>query len=132
MSEAKINQSLKNLGNALNRLAEALAEPEENTLVVDATIQRFEFVLEMFWKTLKRILEHEGITNAATPKEVLKQAYQLRWLESENIWLQMLRDRKLTSHAYNEEQAKEIYQHIQSYITVLEKTFRFLQSRQLA
>jgi len=42
MSESKIAQSLANLGAGLDRLAEALQEPETTSLVVDGTIQRFE------------------------------------------------------------------------------------------
>jgi nucleotidyltransferase substrate binding protein (TIGR01987 family) len=61
MSVAKTSQSLKNLGAALERLAEALREPETNKLAIDGTIQRFEFVIDLFWKTLKRLLAEEGI-----------------------------------------------------------------------
>ena len=39
--------SIANLGRALDRLEEALAEPMTNTLAVDGTIQRFEFGLEL-------------------------------------------------------------------------------------
>jgi nucleotidyltransferase substrate binding protein (TIGR01987 family) len=66
----------------------------------DATIQRFEFVVELCWKTLKRCLLIEGI-EAYTPKEVLKQAFQSHWLDSEKIWLEMLDDRNLMSHIYS-------------------------------
>jgi hypothetical protein len=51
-------------------LAEALEEPESNPLAIDGTIQRFEFVYELFWKTFKNLLETEGITTY-TPKEAL-------------------------------------------------------------
>ncbi|MBE0510941.1 MAG: nucleotidyltransferase substrate binding protein, partial [Gammaproteobacteria bacterium] len=60
MSEEKIQQSLTNLGRALTRLEEALKEPDTNSLVIDGTIQRFEFVIELFWKAFKRILSREG------------------------------------------------------------------------
>lgn len=48
MNEAKINQSLTNLGHALARLREALQEQEANSLAIDGTIQRFEFVMELY------------------------------------------------------------------------------------
>ncbi len=57
MSEARLRQSVENLGRALERLDEALAVPLDNPLAIDGTIQRFEFALELFWKTLKRLLE---------------------------------------------------------------------------
>jgi nucleotidyltransferase substrate binding protein (TIGR01987 family) len=73
MSELRAAQSLQHLGRALERLREALQEPEANSLVVDGTIQRFEFVIELYWKTLKHFLIAEGIlTN--TPRESLQRA----------------------------------------------------------
>jgi nucleotidyltransferase substrate binding protein (TIGR01987 family) len=112
MNNVKIQQSMLNLENALSRLKEALEVPKHNTLVIDATIQRFEFVIELYWKTLKRLLAAQGI-EATTPKEVLKKAYAAEWLKDGTAWLQMLNDRNETSYIYNEKKAKEIYQHIQ-------------------
>jgi nucleotidyltransferase substrate binding protein (TIGR01987 family) len=89
------------LGEVITRLGEALAESPENSLIVDGTIQRFEFVIELFWKTLKRLLEWEGI-QTQTPRETLQRAYQAGWLADETVWLKMLRDRNQTSHLYNE------------------------------
>jgi hypothetical protein len=60
MTEPQAVQSLRNLGRALERLREALQEPEANSLV-DGTSQWFEFVIELYWKTLRRLLAAEGI-----------------------------------------------------------------------
>lgn len=80
-------------------------------LVIDGTIQRFEFCYELCWKTLKVSLEQEGIeTN--TPKEAFQEAYRAKWLTDEKIWLEMIKDRTTTLHVYNEETAMGIYQHI--------------------
>jgi len=128
MSDSKIAQSLANLGAALDRLAEALQEPETNSLVVDGTIQRFELVIELYWKTLKRILADEHI-QANTPKEVLQQAYRVNWLINEDAWLQMLKDHNETSHIYNEQMARKIYEHIHEYFPELQCTYHFLKQR---
>lgn len=128
MSESKIRTSMQNLGNALNRLDEALQEPINNSLIIDGTIQRFEFTLEMFWKTLKRLLEHEG-TIAQTPRDTLQKAYAAGWLQDEASWLQMLSDRNKTSHVYDETQAKVIYEHIKKNYPELSRTYQDLQQR---
>ena len=128
MNDQKAAQSLYNLGAALERLQEALQEPEENPLAVDGTIQRFEFVIELYWKTLKRFLALEGI-ETFTPKESLQRAYQANWIADETAWLQMLRDRNETSHVYNEETARQIYEHIREYFPELERTYYFLLQR---
>ena len=44
------------LGKALQRLDESLAYDLAQPLVVDACIQRFEFCIELTWKTLKKCL----------------------------------------------------------------------------
>jgi nucleotidyltransferase substrate binding protein (TIGR01987 family) len=128
MSTSKTLQSLPNLGAALERLREALQEPETNPLAVDGTIQRFEFVIELFWKTLKRLLAAEGI-QTDTPREAIQQAFQVNWLKDETAWLQMLKDRNETSHIYNEAAARRIYNHVKEYFPELEKTFNFLRKR---
>lgn len=125
MNDIKVKQSLKNLGNALKRLEEALEEKHPNPLYIDGTIQRFEFVMELFWKTLKRLLESEGVI-ANTPKDVLKKAYAVNWIQDEAAWLQMLQDRNETSHIYDEAKAKEIYSHIKKHFSLLRTTYKAL------
>lgn len=122
MSEEKIQQSLTNLDRALTRLREALEEPSSNSLVIDGTIQRFEFVIELFWKAFKRILDREGI-QVSTPRESIKQAYQIGWIEDEEAWLEMLRDRNETSHVYDEATARRIYESINRNFEALERVY---------
>ncbi len=55
------------LEKALTRLNESLQFDLSQPLVVDACIQRFEFCIELTWKTLKRCLAIEGI-EANTPR----------------------------------------------------------------
>ena len=128
MSDKKISQSMENLANALMRLEEALEIKEkDNSLVVDGTIQRFEFTIELFWKTMKRILDSIGI-HAKSPKETLKEAFKIGWLESETAWLEMFDDRNETSHVYNEEMARIIYEHIRHNYPEMKRTFELLYS----
>jgi len=97
-------------------------------LAIDGTIQRFEFVIELFWKTLRRLLAEEGI-QTDTPREALQQAFQIRWLRDEAAWLQMLKDRNETSHVYDELAARRIYERIKRYRGELEATDTYLQKR---
>ncbi|SHN23523.1 HI0074 family nucleotidyltransferase substrate-binding subunit [Gracilibacillus kekensis] len=126
--DRKLQQSASNLEKSLLRLEEALHENHDNRLIVDGTIQRFEFTIELYWKTLKRLLQVEGIV-VKTPKETLKEAYQVGWLENEKAWLQMLRDRNETFHTYNEELALQIVENIQEYFPEMKKTFSDLRGK---
>lgn len=122
---SKAQQSIINLEKALNRLQEALQIDKPNQLMIDGTIQRFEFVIELFWKTLRRILEEQG-NITSTPKDTLKNAYRIGWLKNEEPWLQMIQDRNETSHIYDQKKAAEIYSNIKNYYPLLEETFALL------
>ncbi|ASN03891.1 nucleotidyltransferase substrate binding protein [Virgibacillus necropolis] len=128
MSHRKLRQSMENLQKAIRRLEDALNEDEINSLYIDGTIQRFEFTFELYWKTLKRLLEEEGI-EPKTPRDTLKRAYAIGWLENEESWLQMLRDRNETSYVYDEEKAKRIYKHIAGYFPEMKATFNVLKEK---
>jgi len=129
MSKRKIDDSLANLSKAMDRLREALEVPRTDPLVVEGTIQRFEFVIEIFWKALKRALEYEGIV-VKTPRESLKQAFAAGWLSDETAWLDMLETRNTTSHLYlHEELVEEAYDDIRKNFPELERTYQFLVAR---
>jgi nucleotidyltransferase substrate binding protein (TIGR01987 family) len=129
MSGERAGRSLANLGRALDRLEEAVAEPEgANRLVIDGTIQRFEFALELFWKTLRRVLEEEGVATA-TPREAIGAGYAAGWLSDEALWLAMLRDRNRTSHIYSEAMAREIWTRIRDYAPVMRAAYGLLGAR---
>ncbi len=124
----KVDDSLVKLEAALKRLGEALSEDSANPLFIDGTIQRFEFVFELTWKTLKRALEVEGLL-CQTPRETLNTAYQTGWINTEELWLQMLDDRNLTSHTYEEPTASQIYENIQTYYPELLQLAQFLRKK---
>lgn len=110
------------------RLEEALAEPQSNPLAVDGAIQRFEFVFELNWKTLRQMLEAEGIT-VNTPRAVIRETYKAQWIDNETAWLQMLSDRNDTSRTYNADLARRIYAHIRGNFPVLAGTAAALRAR---
>jgi nucleotidyltransferase substrate binding protein (TIGR01987 family) len=128
MSARRLEISLRNLSRALDRLGEALEVPESNTLAIDGTIQRFEFALELFWKTLKRLLAEEGV-ETSTPKETLRKAFQVGWLNDEAAWLEMLSDRNTTSHIYDEETAKRIYGNIRRNYPEMVSVFEIIEDK---
>lgn len=128
MSDDEDARALDTLGRALDRLREALAEPEGNPLAVDGTIQRFEFAIELSWKALRRLLLREGVATT-TPREALQEAYRAGWLTDETAWLQMLRDRNETSHTYDEQTARRIYANVRRAFPEMERTYRSLRQR---
>jgi nucleotidyltransferase substrate binding protein (TIGR01987 family) len=129
LDKANARDPLREFGHALDRLQEALGRNAEiDSLVVDASIQRFEFCVELAWKCLKKLLEAEG-EEAKTPRQALQKAYAAQWIGQETIWLEMLTDRNLTSHTYREDLAREIYSRIPGYYSALRSLYQFLITR---
>ncbi|MBI4556836.1 MAG: nucleotidyltransferase substrate binding protein [Candidatus Hydrogenedentes bacterium] len=128
MNDPAARQTLENLGHALQRLKEALEVPADNTLAIDGTIQRFEFVIELFWKAFKRLLAAEG-TITRTPRESLRAAFEAHWIQNESVWLEMLDDRNLISHLYHEALARKVHARIKKNFPQLQKTYRHLTER---
>ena len=106
-----------------SRLAEAIIQ-SETELIRDATIQRFEFTFEVILKTLKLYLERQGY-ECGGPRPTFKKAFAenlIQTPEKADCWLQMLEERNLTSHAYDEALARQIYQNIvQQYAALLSR-----------
>ena len=123
MTSDKLKKSLMNLRKATNRFAEALQEPE-SSIVMDATIQRFEFTYELMWKTLKIFLEDIHGIRAVSPRLVFKEAYALSIIEQEDIFLEMIQSRNLLSHTYNEEQAEQIYKKCPLYLSAIKELYQ--------
>lgn len=110
----KLQNKYKAFETALQRLKEAidLYKEQENPVLLDGTIQRFEFCVELGWKMLKQYLEYEKIGEFNSPRSSIKECFSIGFISNAEEWLDMLDDRNLTSHTYDEEIAKEIYRNI--------------------
>ena len=129
MKNHKIEPRLQKLSKALMALETVAKKPmEQDRSNIDATIQRFEFTIELFWKLLKAILEEKGVS-VQYPKDVLQESFNGHLIDNEADWLNMLNDRNLTSHTYDEELANKIFTNIQKYMPILRKTFDILNLR---
>jgi nucleotidyltransferase substrate binding protein (TIGR01987 family) len=127
MQDPKIELGFLKLAKALISLKDIAFKPlQADRSNIDATIQRFEFTIELFWKLLRAILEKKGV-QVQYPKDVLKEAFRGHLIDHEQEWLKMLLDRNLSSHTYDEQLANKIYANIRLYIPLLTTTFDKLQ-----
>ncbi len=113
---SKFKTKFNNLQNAVTRLEEAISDFNSlNKLSVrDGAIQRFEFTTELAWKTVREYLLEQGLVNINTPKAVMAEAFAANIIDDERGWIGILNDRNLTSHIYDENEADEIFNRIQS------------------
>ena len=78
---------------------------------------------ELAWKVLKDYLESEGYT-VKSPRETVKQAFQIGVIDNGHVWIDALSNRNLTTHTYDEELANKMTNEILSaYIPELEKMY---------
>ena len=91
---------------------QALEQDQGNSFIQDSLIQRYEYTLELAWKTMKDYLENEGFMNVSSPKKAVRKAFQERMIQDGSAWIKALDDRSKTSHAYNEKMATEVIQSI--------------------
>ncbi len=104
---------------------------EKNKIVRDATIQRFEYTLEAIWKLAQYYLnQFEGI-DLASPKSVLRACFEVGLVDENDAptLLQMVDDRNLTVHLYNEKIAEQIYQRINIYYGLLSSLFEKISNK---
>ena len=120
----RLEERFETFSTALTRLKEAIDmyKDDKNVVLLDGTIQRFEFTVELAWKTIKEYLEYEKLGEFNSLRSAVKEAYKINLIEDGEKWLEMLDDRNLTRHTYDENTAKEIYRNIiTSYYDVLLK-----------
>ncbi len=120
--EEMLEKRKKVLAKATERLKEALNE-KETEIAIDGTLHRFEFTFELAWKTMKDLMEYNGIIETTgSPREVLRTAFQHGLIEDGETWIDMMLDRNKLSHLYDEETSRKIYKDIkEKYIVLIEK-----------
>lgn len=106
-------QRFENFEKAFKKLEEAMNEGELNELERNGFIQRYEFTIELAWKTLKDFLQEEGF-KLKSPKDVVRQAFQSGYLDDGQVWIDALDIRNKLSHDYNQEYSEEAEQLIRN------------------
>lgn len=91
----KLQESVKSLDHALNFLPKA----KKDAFYFSGISKSFEVCLEYAWKHLKKKCIDEGV-EVYSPKEIIKVAGRLKFIDSVEDWLDFLKDRNLAVHDY--------------------------------
>ena len=123
--------ALVSLKKAIDRAAGAPDDDE----VRDAVIQRFEYTYELAWKMIKRQLEAE----AAVPSDIdtlsfrslMREAAEKGMIDSIEPWLVFREQRNITSHVYNQEKAKSVFETAKDFLPAAQELLSNLKTRPL-
>jgi len=137
---------LSPLKNALTRLREALefcnsdiakGNPRFARFLQGGAIQAFEYSYSLTIKFLQRYLQqHEaepGEVDRLSFNDLVRRGYETGLLAAELVvWKQFRHNRNLSSHAYDENKAREVYKGIPAFLTQAELFYAEVEKRQNA
>lgn len=112
-------KKLENFKGSLAVLAGAdFARAKADEIYRTGIIGQFNLTFELSWKALQEVLRLHGVGEAATgsPREILQAGFRVGFLDNDAVWLQMLRQRNLSTHIYKEDEANRM-------ISLVEGTF---------
>lgn len=95
-----------NFKRAMGRFDEAilgLRSGNQSLLESEGTIQRFEYTLELAWKTMRDWLGSSGVAvDVASAPNVFRAAFSSGLIDDGDSWVRGMRDRNELSHEYRE------------------------------
>ncbi|WP_130472546.1 nucleotidyltransferase substrate binding protein [Candidatus Magnetaquicoccus inordinatus] len=137
MQTMRWQQRLENFQRALQTLDAAMALASErplSQLEQQGLIQGFEYTHELAWKLLKDYLEYQGVFGLIGSRDATRSAFKNGLITQGELWMQMIADRNLTSHTYEQSRAQTIADAIAGsyYPAFQELAARFIQLQQAA
>lgn len=117
-----LKKKITDAAKAFNTFQEVLHEPYSK-ISRDAAIQRFEYTVEAVWKCLQLFLrEREGL-ECYSPKACFREAGGAGLLNEDETMkaLEMIDDRNLTSHTYQEHLADNIFKRLNAHAKIMGK-----------
>lgn len=127
---SNLETKISNFSKAVARLQDAIDEygNTHSDAVRDGAIQRFEFCMELAWKTTREYLIEQGFAELNSPKAVMREAYANHIIDDQELWISALNDRNLTSHVYDEKTSDEVFSRICSvYVPLLKNLDKNMQ-----
>jgi nucleotidyltransferase substrate binding protein (TIGR01987 family) len=125
-------QRFNNFESAYAWLGQAVSantdRPDDN-LIQMALVKSFEMTFELAWKTMKDYLKFNGI-DVKLPREVIKQAFANDIIIDGQIWIDMLENRNVMAHVYDEALAHETVCRIcRNYMSALQQLHDFMMEK---
>lgn len=129
--------NLQTFSDALARLGAMLEQHAHADLfpaliqeaVQESLLQRFEYTLEIAWKSAKRYLvECEGYDKEMGPKTVVRLCSELGLLDAEN-WLLYMQARQNIAHDYSRQKAEAVLEMVSDFYREAHSLYAALDAR---
>ena len=116
---------------ALRSLQTLALDENVSDIVRDAAIQRFEYTFEAVWKAAKMYLSVIEGLEIGSPKGVARACFQVGILSEAEVRLslEMIDDRNLTVHTYNEGLARQIFSKLAGYADLMDRWLEEMEER---
>jgi nucleotidyltransferase substrate binding protein (TIGR01987 family) len=127
-------KAVEKLSKAVEALKDSISKKNNNVKDIDllqreGLIQRFEYTHELAWNVIADYARYQGYQDIKGSRDAVRYGLKANLISS-NKWLNMIYDRNLTSHTYDDDNVYEIMTHIiQDYYPLfidLEKTMENL------
>ena len=126
LKDIRWKQRFENFDKSYKLLNKYAKQPITTELDRAGIIQFFEMTFELAWKVLKDYLEAQEYL-VKSPRETVKQAFQIGLIDNGHIWMDALSNRNLTTHTYDEELANKMTNEIITmYLPELDKMYEKL------
>ncbi len=97
----------------LQEICDRYNKEELEQIAKEGMIQRFEFCMELSWKTIKDYMEYENfVFSSILPSIVIKEAYAANLITHGEDWLSALDDRNKMSHSYDFKKFNEVIERV--------------------
>jgi len=117
----KFSMALVQLAQA-NEIFEKYRSTELSNSLRDSLIKRFEFSYELLWKCFKDYLSEQFGSITRSPREAFQEAFEKNLVSTHehNLLLNMIDDRNMTSHTYDEKTAQEVADAIPNHLELMQ------------
>jgi nucleotidyltransferase substrate binding protein (TIGR01987 family) len=117
-------QRFQNFEKSLKYLEDALSISQPDMIQRAGLIQFFEMTFELSGSLLKDYLGSQGFLEIKTPHSALKKAFEVGLIRNGHNWMELLENRNLTTHTYDEAIAIEVEKLIhQNYYPLLKELY---------
>ncbi len=99
----------------LQEISDRAQREDLEQIAKEGMIQRFEYCMELAWKTLKDYMEDQGhVFPQVLPSVVIREAGAAKLIEEPEIWLRALDDRNKMSHTYDLKKFEQVIERLGS------------------